>query len=97
GAMTLAFGRAYGGSTVVYTGTSLLAPSRVIEEWAVPGLDHGDLATRSERYAGENNVHLLEPPLINDNNRLFVEGCEALGWEAEQFPINVKGCHGSSL
>src|SRR5690606_38944742 len=26
GTMTLAFGRAYGGSTVVYTGTSLVAP-----------------------------------------------------------------------
>jgi choline dehydrogenase-like flavoprotein len=97
GSMTLAFGRAYGGSTVVYTGTSLLAPSRVIDDWAVPGLDHGDLVARCERYAAANNVHLLEPELINDNNRLFVEGCESLGWEAEQFPINVRGCHGSSL
>ena len=97
GAMTLAFGRAYGGSTVVYTGTSLLPPKRVIDGWAVPGLTHGDLEPRSRRYAGENNVHLLPEPLINDNNRLFVEGCEAQGWEAEQFPINVRGCHGSSL
>jgi choline dehydrogenase-like flavoprotein len=97
GAMTLAFGRAYGGSTVVYTGTSLLPPRRVVEGWSVPGLDFDDLLGRSRRFAGENNVHLLEPALINDNNRLFVEGCEALGWEAEQFPINVKGCHGSSL
>src|SRR5690606_26510905 len=30
-------------------------------------------------------------------NRLFVEGCEKLGWKAEQFPVNVKGCKGSSL
>ncbi|MFO7893758.1 MAG: GMC family oxidoreductase [Longimicrobiales bacterium] len=98
GAMTLAFGRAYGGSTVVYTGTSLLPPRRVIDRlWSVPGLTHADLEPRAERYAGENNVHLLDDALINDNNRLFVEGCDALGWEAEQFPINVKGCHGSSL
>ena len=97
GSMTLAFGRAYGGSTVVYTGTSLLPPRRVIDGWGVPGLDYDDVLARAERYRGENNVHLLEPALINDNNRLFVEGCEALGWEAEQFPINVKGCHGSSL
>src|SRR5215472_14635021 len=33
GTMTLAFGRVYGGSTVVYTGTSLIAPRRVIEHW----------------------------------------------------------------
>jgi choline dehydrogenase-like flavoprotein len=97
GAMTLAFGRAYGGSTVVYTGTSLLAPERVIDAWAVPGLTHADLGPRSRRYARENNVHMLPGPLINDNNRLFVEGCEALGWAAEQFPVNVRGCHGSSL
>ena len=97
GTMTLAFGRAYGGSTVVYTGTSLLPPRRVIEEWGVPGLEFGDLEDRARRYAGENNVHDLEPALINDNNRLFLAGCRELGWNAEQFPINVKGCHGSSL
>lgn len=97
GSMTLAFGRAYGGSTVVYTGTSLLPPERVIDAWDVPGLTHADLEARSRRYARENNVHMLPPALINDNNRLFVAGCDALGWAAEQFPVNVNGCHGSSL
>ncbi len=97
GTMSLAFGRLYGGSTVVYTGTSLTAPERVIREWAVPGLDHDDLVERSRRYMSENNVHLLPPEEINENNRLFVEGCEAVGYEAHQFPVNVKGCRGSSL
>lgn len=36
GTMTLAFARAYGGSTVVYTGTTLIAPRRIIEQWDVP-------------------------------------------------------------
>jgi len=97
GAMTLAFGRALGGSTVVYTGTSLVAPERVIRGWAVPGLEHADVARRSAKFAAQNDVHLLEPDLINDNNRLFVEGCRAAGLAAEQFPLNVKGCKGSSL
>ncbi len=97
GTLTLAFGRAYGGSTVVYTGTSLPPPRRVIEGWDVPGLDAADLAERAERYAAENHVHLLPEEAINENNRLFVEGCRALGWEARQFPVNVKGCKGSSL
>ena len=97
GTMTLAFGRALGGSTVVYTGTSLVAPERVIRSWAVPGLDHADLARRSASYAGQNHVHLLPPDEINDNNRLFVEGCRKAGYRAEQFPLNVKGCKGSSL
>lgn len=97
GTMTLAFGRAYGGSTVVYTGTSLIAPERVIRQWDVPGLTHADVAERSRKFMAQNNVHLLPPEEINDNNRLFVEGCEKLGWKAEQFPVNVKGCKGSSL
>lgn len=97
GTMTLAFGRAYGGSTVVYTGTSLIAPERVIRAWDVPGLDFADVARRSRRYMDENNVHLLEPGLLNDNNRLFVEGCRQAGYHAEQFPLNLRGCQGSSL
>ncbi|MEO8448234.1 MAG: GMC family oxidoreductase N-terminal domain-containing protein, partial [Gemmatimonadota bacterium] len=97
GTMTLAFARGYGGSTIVYTGTSLIAPKRVIEQWRVPGLIYSDLETRSRRYMAENNVHLLPPDLINDNNRLFVLGCANAGYHAEQFPLNLKGCRGSSL
>jgi choline dehydrogenase-like flavoprotein len=97
GTMTLAFGRAYGGSTVVYTGTSMYPPERVIRAWGVPGLDHADLDARARKFAAENNVHLLADDLFNDNNRLFVEGCRRAGYRAEQFPINVKGCRGSSL
>jgi choline dehydrogenase-like flavoprotein len=97
GTMTLAFGRTYGGSTAVYTGTSLTVPRRVIDGWGVPGLDWEDVERRSRKYAEQNNVHLLEHEKLNDNNRLFVEGCETAGYRAEQFPINVKGCRGSSL
>jgi choline dehydrogenase-like flavoprotein len=97
GTMTLAFARAYGGSTAVYTGTSLIAPERVIEGWNVPGLEHADLAVRSRHYMAENGVHLLGEGELNDNNRLFVEGCRDAGFEARQFPVNVRGCRGSSL
>jgi len=97
GTMTLAFGRAYGGSTVVYTGTSLVVPEHVIRGWDVPGLDHADLARRAEAFKAANNVHLLDAGLINDNNRLFVEGCAKAGYHAEQFPLNLRGCRGSSL
>jgi len=97
GTMTLAFGRAYGGSTVVYTGTSLIAPERVIRRWHVPGLSHDDIERRSRKYMAQNNVHELAPELINDNNRLFVDGCRKCGWAAHQFPLNLKGCRGSSL
>lgn len=97
GTMTLAFGRLYGGSTVVYTGTSLIAPERVIRRWYVPGLEHADLERRSRTYMAENHVHYLPRVLINENNKLFFNGCYRAGFRAEQFPINLRGCKGSSL
>jgi choline dehydrogenase-like flavoprotein len=97
GTMTLAIGRAYGGSTVVSAGTSLIAPERVIQRWHVPGLSHDDIERRSRRFMAQNNVHELTPELINDNNRLFVEGCRKSGWMARQFPLNLWGCLGSGL
>lgn len=97
GTMSLALGCAYGGSTVVYTGTSLLPSERVIERWNVPGLTHAEVKQRAQKFMAENNVHLLEDKLINENNHLFVEGCRRLGYQVQQFPVNVKGCRGSSL
>jgi choline dehydrogenase-like flavoprotein len=97
GTMTLAFGRAYGGSTVMYTGTSLPAPRRVIDGWGVPGLAHDDLMRRTDRYARDNGVHLYPDEEINENSRLFVRGCVEAGFEAHQFPVNTRGCKGSSL
>ncbi len=96
-AMTLAFAKAYGGSTVVYTGTSLTLPKETLHRWGVKALDHDDLLRRSRKYIEENHVHLLEEDRINDNNRLFREGCKSLGYRVEQFPINVKGCRGSGM
>lgn len=95
--VTLAFGRAYGGSTVVYTGTSLALTRDTFARWNVAGLDYDDLQRRSQKYFGENHVHLLPPEAINDNNRLFADACRKLGYRVEQFPINVNGCRGSGL
>jgi len=95
--MTLAYGRAYGGSTVVYTGTSLRIPAEVVDGWDVPGLEWSDIDARCAKHADANNVHLLEEHLINDNNRLFRDGCDRLGWRVRQFPVNIKGCRGSGL
>jgi choline dehydrogenase-like flavoprotein len=97
GAITIAMGRAYGGSTVVYTGTSLSIPAEVLGRWAVPGLEFDDVARRTRKYAGDNDVHLQDETRINDNNRLFRLGCERLGWRVSQFPINVRGCKGAGL
>lgn len=97
GTMTLAFGRLYGGSTVVYTGVSLLAPDRVIRAWCVPGLDAGDVEQRSRKFMAQNDTHYLPRVLINENNKRFVAGCMKTGERVEQFPLNLRGCRGSSL
>ena len=95
--LTMAYGQAYGGSTVVYTGTSLTMPEEVVDRWGVPGLEFEDLQRRSAKYLEENNVHLLDESELNDNNRLFRDGCRELGYRVQQFPINVKGCRSASL
>lgn len=97
GTMTLAYGRTYGGSTAVYTGTSLVAPDRVIREWCVAGLDAPDVTRRSEKYMLQNHVHYLPRVLLNENNKLFFTGAHRAGYKAEQFPLNLRGCKGSSL
>jgi len=97
GAMTLAMGCVYGGSTAVYTGTSMLPPERIIRRWNVPGLAYADLECRACKFMAQNNVHLLKDDLINENNKLFVAGCRKLNYNVEQFPVNIKGCRGSSL
>jgi hypothetical protein len=97
GSMTLAMGCGYGGSTTVYTGTSIMAPERVIAGWNVPGLGYEEIERRTRKFIEQNNVHYLEEERINENNRLFVEGCRRLGYNVQQFPINVRECRGSSL
>ncbi len=97
GAMTLAFGRAYGGSTVTYTGTSLVPEPHVFEHWQVPGITHADIAERAARFAEQNGVHFLRDDEINENNGLFAAGCRTMGLEAGRFPVNTRGCKGSGL
>jgi choline dehydrogenase-like flavoprotein len=45
----------------------------------------------------QNNVELLDSERQNDNNRLFAQGAARAGFHPEQFPLNLRGCRGSSL
>lgn len=92
--LTLAFARALGGSTAVYTGVTFKPPPSAVAKWNVPGLTIDDLAPRLEKFMAENNVHLQPPENINRNNQLFAEACRALGWHLGQFPLCIKGCAG---
>lgn len=92
--MTLAFAHGVGGSTNVYTGVTFKIPELVLNRWEIGGLDYRDMNPRMEKFIKECNVHALPPEKINRNNQLFKIGGERLGWEIEQFPLNIKGCAG---
>lgn len=92
--MTLAFAKALGGSTTVYTGVTFEPPESALKKWNVPGVTLDDLKPRLAKYLAENNVHLQPPENINKNNQIFVDACKQLGWEWGQFPLNLKGCAG---
>ena len=92
GSITLAAGKGVGGSTLMYTGVTFRLPDAVCEKWAVPGITPEDLKPRYDRLGKEINV--IEPgeDMINDNNRLFKEGCDKLGWPVEKLHFNLKDC-----
>jgi choline dehydrogenase-like flavoprotein len=92
--MTLAFAKAVGGSTTVYTGVTFKPTAEAVAKWQVPGLTLADLDPRLEKYLAENNVHLQPPENINPNNQVFRAACEKLGWSWGQFPLNIKDCAG---
>jgi choline dehydrogenase-like flavoprotein len=92
GAITLAAGRGVGGSTMMYTGVTFRMPDAVLEEWNLPGWTPEELRPRFDRLEQEIHVSTPTPDMVNDNNRLFREGCEQLGYQVEPIPLNLKGC-----
>lgn len=92
GAITASFGKAMGGSTVMYTGVTFRLPDPVCEEWNVDGISSSDLRNRFEKL--EKELHVIEPDkeMENDNNRLFKEGCEKTGISVKKIFLNIKNC-----
>lgn len=94
--VSVAAGRAVGGSTVVYTGVSFRPPDAVLERWrSTFGLDFlSDTYVEKTLDAVEAdlNVHTLPRDWDNDNNRLFKEACDALGIPTKRLRLNLDGC-----
>jgi len=87
---------AVGGSTVVYTGVSFRPPDAIVQTWRERyGLDFltpGYVDTTLDAIEDDINVHTLGRDWDNDNNRLFKEGCDALGIPAKRLRLNLRGC-----
>ena len=93
GAITLAAGEAVGGSSLMYTGVTFRANDDVIRQWNVPDLTPEDLKPRFDRLWKEINVIEPGPDMINDNNKLFKQGCDKLGWKVDKIHLNIKNCN----
>ena len=85
-----------GGSTAVYTGVTFRAPEGLVDGWVkeqrLEELDETDIQGRFERLEQRIDAHFPGRELENENNRIFREGCEALGWPVKQFRLNIKDC-----
>lgn len=92
GAITMAAGKGVGGSTLMYTGVTFRVPDEVCVEWGVPGVTPEDLKPRFDRLEAELSVIEPDQDMINDNNRLFKEGCDKLGWPVDKIRLNLKNC-----
>jgi len=90
GSLSIAAGRCVGGSTTVYTAVTFRTPRPVLEDWQrnhVPELDPADFDRRFARLEQELEVAEMPEDRVNENNRLFRAGCQALGWKC--LPIRL--------
>lgn len=92
-------GRGVGGSTVHNTCLCKRTPDEVLEHWArdfgVSGARAADLAPAFERTERELGVVDITPSQLNENNRLFKRGVDALGWRGGLLRHNREGCVGA--
>jgi choline dehydrogenase-like flavoprotein len=95
GAVTILQGRTVGGTTVINWTSSFRTPDATLQHWArehgVRGHSTEEMApwfAQMEQRLGVALWHL--PP--NANNDVLRAGCDALGYDWQVIPRNVKGC-----
>jgi choline dehydrogenase-like flavoprotein len=58
------------------------------------GIEGLNLAAALSDVRKRCNVHAPEDSEVNDNNRLFANGCQRLGVSAKKYDLNMQGCIG---
>ena len=100
GSLSLAMGRCVGGSTTVYTAVTFRTPAAVLDGWqrdfGVQDLNPEEFVPRFDRLEKELSVAEMPEDRINENNRIFRSGCEALGWKCRPLrlaaSLECNGC-----
>jgi len=89
-------GFAVGGGTAVNWTTCFRTPAHVVDTWrerfAVGGISNEDLAPHFALVEERLGIAEVPAALMNRNNRLLHDGCNALGYEAHTLFRNVRGC-----
>jgi len=109
GAMPFVGGQCVGGGTTVNYALSFDPIRSVWERWQRDygvrgfsfdpaaddyGIDGLNLASCAREVKRRCNVHEPRDEEINQNNRLFRDGCSTLGIAARKFQLNMRGCIG---
>jgi choline dehydrogenase-like flavoprotein len=98
-AITILQGRSVGGGTTVNWATCFRTPRRILEHWEqvhhLEGVDADTLAPHFEAVEARLHIGPWPEEAANANNRVLLDGCRALGWEATPLRRNVKGCANS--
>lgn len=94
--ITVLQGRTVGGGTTVNWTTCFRTPDRILERWAevhgVRGWSPSDLAPHFDAVEDRLGIATWDASRANANNKVLLDGCEALGWQVEPLRRNVRGC-----
>jgi len=98
-AITILQGRSVGGSTTINWTTCFRTPDSIFDHWrsvhGVEGIDASSLAPHFDAVEERLSIHEWPLELANANNRVLLDGCRALGWDAAPLRRNVRGCANS--
>ena len=94
-------GSCVGGSPLINSAIVWRTPEDVVEEWH-RDFGIGDVINmKNLEYAFEKiekwlNIHPIEEEILGENNKLFREACEKMGYQHRVIRRNTRGCHGSN-
>ncbi|MDB4942468.1 MAG: Oxidoreductase, family [Labilithrix sp.] len=100
--MPMLQGRCVGGSTFVNSAIAWRIPEDVVDDWQArfglgPELSMRSLEPHFEALERDLSVRSVDPAVLGENNRLFLESTAKLGIASAPMRRYDKGCEGSSM
>ena len=97
GGIAILQGGCVGGGTVVNWVSCFRTPEWVFEDhwrkkWGMNGFTYKELEPHFDAISQRLNINPVSPEEVNKNNQIIKQGGEALGYEIEYVPRNVREC-----